>query len=37
LVRSYAASTDIKASLDILDPAGTVTSVGGEGRIIRRP
>ena len=35
LVRSYVTSTDITASLHMLDQAPTVTSITGEGRIVR--
>jgi uncharacterized protein (TIGR02246 family) len=35
LVRSYITSTDIAASIDMLDAAPTVTSITGQGRIVR--
>jgi ketosteroid isomerase-like protein len=35
LVRGYLTSTDIAASVNMLDSAPTVTSVTGEGRIVR--
>lgn len=35
LVRSYVTSTDITASVNMLDPTMTVTSITGEGRIVR--
>jgi uncharacterized protein (TIGR02246 family) len=35
LVRSYVTSTDIAASVNMLDAAPTVTSVTGQGRIVR--
>ena len=35
LVRSYITSTDIAASVNMLDAAPTVTSITGEGRIVR--
>ena len=35
LVRGYLTSTDIAASLDMLDPSPTVTSITGQGRIVR--
>lgn len=35
LVRSYLTSTDIAASLDMLDPGPSVTSITGQGRIVR--
>jgi ketosteroid isomerase-like protein len=35
LVRSYITSTDITASLNMLDQAPTVTSITGQGRIVR--
>jgi hypothetical protein len=34
-VRSYVTTTDITASLGMLDPVATVTSINGEGRILR--
>ena len=35
LVRSYLTSTDIAASVNMLDAAPSVTSITGEGRIVR--
>jgi ketosteroid isomerase-like protein len=35
LVRSYITSTDITASVNMLDAAPSVTSITGEGRIVR--
>jgi capsule polysaccharide export protein KpsC/LpsZ len=35
LVRSYITSTDIAASVNTLDQAPTVTSITGQGRIVR--
>jgi ketosteroid isomerase-like protein len=35
LVRSYITSTDIAASVNLLDPAPGVTSITGQGRIVR--
>jgi ketosteroid isomerase-like protein len=35
LVRSYITSTDIAASVDMLDAAPNVTSITGQGRIVR--
>ena len=35
LVRGYLTSTDITASVNMLDPAPSVTSITGEGRIVR--
>lgn len=35
LVRSYITSTDIAASVNMLDAAPTVTSITGQGRIVR--
>ena len=35
LVRGYITSTDIAASVDLLDPAPGVTSITGQGRIVR--
>ena len=35
LARSYVTSTDITASVNLLDAAPTVTSITGEGRIVR--
>ena len=35
LVRSYITSTDIAASVNLLDAAPTVTSITAEGRIVR--
>jgi uncharacterized protein (TIGR02246 family) len=35
LVRSYITSTDIAASVNMLDSAPSVTSITGEGRIVR--
>jgi len=35
VVRSYIASTDISASVNMLDAAPNVTSITGEGRIVR--
>ena len=35
LVRSYVTSTDITESVNMLDSAPTVTSITGEGRIVR--
>jgi ketosteroid isomerase-like protein len=35
LARSYVTSTDITASVNMLDAAPTVTSITGEGRIVR--
>ena len=37
LARDYITSTDINASLGMLDPTGKVTSITGEGRIVRGP
>lgn len=34
-VRTYVTSTDVTASLNMLDPGGTVTSITGEGVIMR--
>lgn len=35
IVRSYINSTDIAASVNMLDAAPTVTSITGQGRIVR--
>jgi ketosteroid isomerase-like protein len=35
LVQSYVTSTDIAASIDMLDAAPTVTSITSQGRIVR--
>jgi ketosteroid isomerase-like protein len=35
LVSAYLTTTDVAASVDMLDPAVTVTSISGEGRITR--
>ena len=35
LVRSYITSTDIAASVNMMDAAPTVTSITGQGRIVR--
>ena len=35
LVRSYITSTDIAASIELMDPAPSVTSITGQGRIVR--
>ena len=35
LVRGYITSTDIAASVNLLDPAPSVTSITGQGRIVR--